>query len=472
MNLKLFRENIVYSSDTLPKPIVNNPLLRYYKGIQLAEKLVQKQKDFSKPVEDCILELPEITEKYVELFEHSSISRSDILVYKDYSIELLNLMSDPTTNTTKTFPTLLTVAKLINHIKKTGETVIILTPSSGNKATAFRAAVEKAIEKKLVAAEKLRTITLIPRESVSKFRASKLYNDKKLNKLNPVFIYSGDESDDVKKIAQEFYKKNYQSLKEKKVFLFYSLHIDNYRVADTLRAFFDYESSFDRGNNFTNSWHVHSVSSAFGLIGYNLGCQVLCEQKLLSEQDLPGYFMVQHLATPDMIIYLNQNNFDYDNFPEYKYDNNTGLFTQSALPYFPYYTYDKNELLDSTFYTHKPSTSVTMNDLIMKYGGGGIIVSLAECINRYPILVKLLRDININIPKDIRKIREWSLVMAYTGILNAIDRGLIPCGKNLIIHASGFYTDENVQYLSNHNLISIQRDNAIDKIEHEIYKFI
>ena len=126
-------------------------------------------------------------------------------MYKDYSIELLNLMSDPSTNTTKTFPTLLTVAKLIHHIEKTGETVIILTPSSGNKATAFRAAVEKAIEKKLVAAEKLRTITLIPRESVSKFRASKLYNDKKLNKLNPVFIYSGDESDDVKKIAFSLY---------------------------------------------------------------------------------------------------------------------------------------------------------------------------------------------------------------------------------------------------------------------------
>jgi len=182
--------------------------------------------------------------------------------------------------------------------------------------------------------------------------------------------------------------------------------------------------------------------------------------------------MVQHLATPDMIIYLNHSNFNYDNFPEYKYDKNTGLFTQSKLPYFPYYTYDKNELLDSTFYTHKPSTSITMNDLITKYGGGGIVVSLAECISRYPILVKLLEDININIPKDIRKIREWSLVMAYTGVLNAIDRGLIPYGKNLIIHASGFYTDENIQYLSNHNLISIQKDNAIDKIEHEIYKFI
>jgi len=199
MNLKLFRDNIVYSTDVLLKPIVNNPLLRYYKGIQLAEKLVQKQKDLNNPEEVCFLKLPEITEKYIKFFEHSSVSRSNILVYKDHSIELLNLMSDHSTNTTKTFPTLLTVAKLIHHIEKTGETVIILTPSSGNKATAFRAAVEKAIEQKLVAAEKLRTITLIPRESVSKFRASKLYNDEKLNKLNPVFILSGNKSDDVKK---------------------------------------------------------------------------------------------------------------------------------------------------------------------------------------------------------------------------------------------------------------------------------
>ncbi len=42
------------------------------------------------------------------------------------------------------------------------------------------------------------------------------------------------------------------------------------------------------------------------------------------------------------------------------------------------------------------------------------------------------------LPADPRAVREWSLVMAMTGVLNAIDRGLVD-ERDILVHGSGSY---------------------------------
>lgn len=85
-----------------------------------------------------------------------------------------------------------------------------------------------------------------------------------------------------------------------------------------------------------------------------------------------------------------------------------------------------------------------MNELIGTFGGDGIVVSLAECVSRYPQLRVLLGD---HLPTDMRTLREWSLAMALTGVLNAIDRGLVEPGRDIVVHGSGSYTTAEYQPL-------------------------
>src|SRR5262249_27682178 len=111
---------------------------------------------------------------------------------------------------------------------------------------------------------------------------------------------------------------------------------------------------------------------------------------------------------------------------------------------FPETTTDPNEILDGTFYTHKPKTSDEMKALIERSGGTGVVVSLHECHGRYDLIRNLLRDSGIYTPSDPRAILEWSLVMAFTGAMNAADRSLLPAKSELVIHGSGFYTKDDV----------------------------
>lgn len=469
-NINGFREKIIL--DTTLNPVGNtiyNPLAKYYRALQLAEKLLPKEVD-----RDDFFSLPELTEDYIKFFEHTKISIHSLNNYKNHSINLLNLMSDPDTNTTKSFASLLTVAKLINHIKTTNETIILLTPSSGNKAIAFRSAVARAITMGLVPKEKLRTFSIIPKRSQEKFRESVLYQDKTLRELNPFFIFSGDEPEDVKRIVYNFYQKNVPILMNKGIRLWYSLHINNYKIADSIRAFFDYEMfHFEKNSTlFKNRWHAQAVSSAFGLIGYNLGCEVLAQQNLLSKADFPGYMLIQHAATPDMILHLYNQTFSRSHFPQYAYSEQENLFVQHENPHFPYYTYDLNEILEPTFYTHKPATAGFMTGLINTYGGTGIVVSLAECINRYPLIRRMLQEVDIHLPPDLRRVGEWSTIIALTGILNAIDRNLIPSKKLINLHATGFYTKKETVNPAMLDLIEIDERNAIEILEKWLYQTI
>ncbi|WP_370420090.1 DUF6002 family protein [Streptomyces sp. QH1-20] len=80
-----------------------------------------------------------------------------------------------------------------------------------------------------------------------------------------------------------------------------------------------------------------------------------------------------------------------------------------------------------------------MSGLISANGGTGVVVSLLECMERYAECRELLRKSPVLLPEDPRRLTEWSLVMAVTGVLNAIDRGLLPDADGITIHASGTY---------------------------------
>lgn len=118
-----------------------------------------------------------------------------------------------------------------------------------------------------------------------------------------------------------------------------------------------------------------------------------------------------------------------------------GRYVQHDDPSFPQVTDDPAEDLDSTFYSRQPATSPTMSGIIARHGGGGIVVSGRECRARYPHIRELLQPFGMRLPGDLGMLREWSLVMAMTGIMNAIDRGLVAAGSAIVVHASGSYSD-------------------------------
>jgi hypothetical protein len=81
-----------------------------------------------------------------------------------------------------------------------------------------------------------------------------------------------------------------------------------------------------------------------------------------------------------------------------------------------------------------------MNELIARFGGDGIVVSLYECLQRYPEIRARLVGHDRGLPADFRTLREWSLVMAMTGVLNAVDRGNVKRGVDIVVHGSGWYS--------------------------------
>ena len=142
-----------------------------------------------------------------------------------------------------------------------------------------------------------------------------------------------------------------------------------------------------------------------------------------------------------MVLSLTYGDFDRARVPAYRLDPDSGLYRrEGGEPRFPEVTYDPDEVLDPTFYTHRPATSPAMNEIIAGYGGAGIVVSLAECIARYAYLRSWLASSPRPLPADLRTLREWSTVMAFTGVFNAIDRGLVEPGRDVVVHGTGGYT--------------------------------
>ncbi|HEY0639558.1 MAG TPA: DUF6002 family protein [Pseudonocardiaceae bacterium] len=361
--------------------------------------------------------------------------------HRGHRLTLLDLTGNPGTGTTKTFASLLIVARAVEYIRRTGERVTIFSPTSANKGTALRDAVLRAYDAGLATPDQLAVVVLAPASCEAKLRASRLSADPELRARNPLLIYGGAQPEDVKPLGREFADRYAAALlREHGANLWYSLDLGNYLVADTARALFEHAVDPTDADGAAPRLHVHAVSSAFGLLGYHRGRELLEAAGRASAATRPASLLVQHLGTPDMVLNLRHGDFDRDRLPRYEFREDTGLFTQDADPRFPAVTYDPAEVLDPTFYTRRPATSPAMNEIIGRFGGDGIVVSLAECVARYPKLRMLLDGSGAPLPADPRTLREWSLPMALTGTLNAIDRGLVEAGRDVVVHGSGIYT--------------------------------
>lgn len=358
--------------------------------------------------------------------------------YGGHRLTLLDLAANTGTNTTKTFASLLIVARAVEHIRRTGEPVVIFSPTSANKGTALRDAVLRAIDTGLVTPAELRVVVLAPAACRDKLRAGRLSTDPTLRELNPVLLHSATPAESVKRLGREFVDTHATALKRRHgVNLWFSLALPNYLLADTARAFF--EQAVDPVH--TPRMHAHAVSSAFGMLGYHRGRAVLEKAGLASAEHRPATLLVQHMATADMVLSLRSGAFDRAGFPPYVSDPATGLFRQiGADPHYPAVTFDPEEVLDPTFYTRRPATSPEMNELIRRFGGDGIVVSLHECLQRYPQIRTRLASHDRGLPADFRTLREWSLVMAMAGVFNAIDRGLVANAADIVVHGSGWYS--------------------------------
>ncbi|MGC5362004.1 DUF6002 family protein [Streptomyces sp. DT24] len=373
-------------------------------------------------------ELPDPGPALNRFLAPSGISAHVLEETGDRRIGLLNLMHNPRTRTTKTFASLVIVARAVAHIRRTGEPVMILTPSSANKATALRDAVLRAHESGLATPAELRIVCVVPDTSTAKLWHSDLAADEGSRAANPIAVLRTDEPGEVKQLARAVVDEEARTLHARTgIRLWHSLDLRNYMVADAVRALFerDWLPAGERT-------HAHSVSSAFGLLGHFHG------QQWYTGREWPAvggqYFLVQHLGTPDMVASLCHGRFDHR--PTWTFRD--GAVHQSEDPHFPQRAHAPDEQLDATFYTHTPATSPRMNEIIRRQGGSGVVVSLMECLDRYPRIRHMLAPHGVQLPADPRDLREWSLVMALTGVLCGIDRGLVGT-REVLVHGSGSY---------------------------------
>lgn len=58
-------------------------------------------------------------------------------------------------------------------------------------------------------------------------------------------------------------------------------------------------------------------------------------------------------------------------------------------------------------------------------------------------------------PQDPSRLREWSLVMAMTGMMAALDRGLLPSCDDFLIHGSGCYSRDDYSPIPVDDLVPV-----------------
>lgn len=367
------------------------------------------------------LSWPELDSDLAHFFSVSSMSLHELENHTGRRLLLLNLMHNPGTRTTKTFASLSIVARAIKHIRDTGEKVCLFSATSGNKGTALRDAVHRAIDSGLVASDQLRVVIVVPAVSRDKLRAGGISDDSELQRVNPVVLADVDVPDGVKGLTREVALALGAELRQQGWLLWHTLGVDNYRVADAARAFFEAEFmpiSVDSPPRV----HAHAVSSAWGLLGYHLGHRALTSANKVTlpvPASHPGFLLVQHLATPDMVLSQAHGNFDRSAMPRYELDPDGKTWRQDNNPLFPSATEDPAESIDPTFYTTAPTTVQEVNVIIKHHGGGGIVVSKKECLERYSVIRAMTADCGIELPADPARLREWSVVMALTGVLQA-----------------------------------------------------
>jgi hypothetical protein len=246
---------------------------------------------------------PDLTDAWEEYFAVAGASLNSLGNYAGHRLILLDLMKNPATRTTKTTASLLIVARAVWHIQTTGDSVLLFTPSSGNKAVALRDAVARALELRLVTPDRLRIVTLTPSAALYKLRRNLLTESDELRVLNPILVYPGQEPGDVK-------------------------HIGRDKVADACRAFYEHEfGDFGSGRRL----HAHAVSSAYGLLGYQHGINTMAALGITHPQ--PGFLLVQHLATSDMVRHYLRSTTGTEPRPDWKRGEVEDVYEQRQLPH-------------------------------------------------------------------------------------------------------------------------------------------
>jgi hypothetical protein len=418
---------------------VNNALASYYASLQQAGELCGRERQ---PTPDFVPDfiLPPLDARLERFFAASTVRISELQPYRGVRLRLLDLTCNPRTRTTKTFAVLLMVARAVRHIEAIGESVLIVTPTSGNKGSALRDAVLRAIESGLVEPRQLRIAVAVPQRGLGKMWALPLSESSELRELNPVFTVDTDDGRVVKDLTRRFVRDHSRSLLETHgLRAWHTYDLDNYRSADAVRAFIeaDYLGEPAAGGLRV---HAQAVSSAFGLLGHHFGWRVLQERLGRRAPDPWRWLLVQHLGTPDLVLHHLFGSFSPENFPRYSVDSVSGSLTQSTCAAFPKTTFAVDEVIDSTFYSHQPATTPLIERIQHQQGGGGIVVSLQECLQRYSSLRRMLPEGAPSLPADPRDLREWALVMVLTGVLEAVDRDLIPTGSEVVVHVSGSYS--------------------------------
>ncbi|MDT8914687.1 DUF6002 family protein [Amycolatopsis sp. PS_44_ISF1] len=414
-------------------------LVRYYAGVRTAMRRAAARRA-GRDTPAVALDLPEHpSEDFRRFADVTDIGLTEV----DPGLHLLDLMRNPGTRTTKSVASLTMVARAVHHIRTTGERLVLLTPTSGNKGTALRDAVARAYASGLATPDELRLVVVVPAASRAKLRGGPLSADPQLRAANPVVVAAVERPAGVKRLATDVLAQVSPWLAGKTGFTcWYTLDLDNYRAADVVRAFVEAELAPITPDS-PPRWHAHAVSSGYGLLGYHFGHELLTSREypeFAEPARHPGFLLVQQLATADMVVSaLGREPRPYAPGP-----GGTWRQEEPADPAFPAVTDDPGEVLDATFYTKNPPTSAEIDPLIARHGGGGIVVSRRECLDRFGEVRSLAANAGIGITADPALIREWSLVKVLTGVLLARERGLVPAGTEIIAHASGYYTDELV----------------------------
>ncbi|MET9858949.1 DUF6002 family protein [Streptomyces smyrnaeus] len=419
---------------------MESPLIQYYSKLQEIGGVLQSYAAALsfRPS----FELPPLENRHRTFLETPEMCLRALGHESGCDLRMLDLTGNPRTRTTKTFASLLMVLRAVHHIETTGERIVVVTPSSGNKATALRDAVLRAYESGLTDPERLRLLSVVPSSSAGKVWASPLDVDETLRAANPVVFFDCAAPAEVKNVAQSSIEHVLSAphALPPGYRIWFSLDPDNYRHADAARAFAEQELWPRRGRT-GRRLQAHTVSSAYGLLGHALG------ERWTGRAD-SSYFLIQHMATPDLVLHwAADGNFSTENLPDYQRDGDTGLLTQNSSPHFPHMVHAVDEEIDPTFYTRTPITAEQMTAVIRKQGGGGIVVSRAECEQRYEEVRKLLLEGGYpGLPQNSADLREWSLPMGLTGVLNALDRGLVQ-EPEILLHGTGVYSTADFEAL-------------------------